>query len=95
MCYAEPLLGAAISAFAWKKTKSVKVFWLMLMFCGGTMFGLIDHLWNGELFCLPKELVSDLLLGAVISISILIVWTALVLASKVNPLLASYLAQKR
>ena len=95
MCYTEPLLGAAISSLVWQKTKSVKVFWLLLMFCGGAMFGLIDHFWNGELFCLPKEPVSDLLLGAVISVSILIAWTALVLAAKVNPTIASYVAEKK
>jgi len=74
MCYTVPLLGAAISSGIWKKTKSQKVWWLVLMFYGGALFGVIDHVWNGELFLVSGNIIKDILLGVVISVAILIVW---------------------
>ena len=52
------------------------------MFYGGAVFGIVDHLWNGELFAVPTNLSKDLLLGAVISAVILISWGVLVAFSK-------------
>jgi hypothetical protein len=91
MCYSEPLLGAAVTSMIWARTKSVKVFFLMLMFCGGALFGVIDHLYNGELFSVPKQLTSDLILGAIITVSILALWGLLLLAAKINPTVGAYL----
>jgi len=34
---------------------------------GGAMFGLVDHLWNGELLLLGEAPLMDLLLGATIT----------------------------
>ena len=90
MCYAAPLIGAAVTTVAWSKTKSVKVWWLMLMFYGGALFGVVDHWWNGELFLISENIVSDLLLGVTIGAVILLVWGVTVVCSKVNPTLANY-----
>ena len=90
MCYTAPLVGAVITTAAWSKTKGVKVWWLMLMFYGGALFGVIDHWWNGELFLISENIVSDLLLGAVITAVILVGWGITVLFSKINPTLANY-----
>ena len=66
MCYAVPAAGAVITTAIWSKTKSVKVWWLNMLLWGGAIFGVIDHLWNGELFLISKNIISDLMLGVVI-----------------------------
>ena len=91
MCYAAPLVGAVVTSVAWKRTKSVKTWWLSLMFYGGALFGVIDHWWNGELFLISENIASDLLLGVVIAGAILAVWGIAVIYSRINPTLASYI----
>lgn len=90
MCYAAPLVGAFVTSVAWKKTRSVKIWWLNLMFYGGALFGVIDHWWNGELFLISENIVSDLLLGVTITAVILLSWGIAVICSKLNPTLGSY-----
>lgn len=85
MCYAGPVAGAIISSLVWSKTKSIKVWWLTLLYWGGALFGVIDHLWNGELFLISGDIVKDLLLGAVITVSIFIFWLGALLYYKRNP----------
>ncbi|MFC1698737.1 hypothetical protein ACFL1I_02090 [Candidatus Omnitrophota bacterium] len=94
MCYTAPLIGAIVTTVAWKKTKDVKVWWLNLMFYGGALFGVIDHFWNGELFLISENIISDLLLGVTITAIILVSWGAAVIWSKVNPTLANYVNLK-
>lgn len=94
MCYVGPVIGAVISSVAWSKTKSVKVWWLTLLFCGGALFGVIDHLWNGELFLISENIGSDLLLGVAIVVVILVTWVATVVWSKKNPILVNYVGIK-
>ena len=95
MCYAAPLAGAVVATVAWSKTKGVKVWWLMLMFYGGALFGVIDHWWNGELFLVSENIVSDLSLGVVITALIFVAWGITVLFSKINPTLANYVNIKK
>lgn len=90
MCYVTPLVGAVVTTVAWSKTKGVKVWWLMLMFYGGALFGVIDHWWNGELFLVSENIVSDLLLGVAIAAIILVFWGITVICSKISPTLANY-----
>ena len=90
MCYIAPVMGAVVTSVVWSKTKSIKVWWLNLMFYGGALFGVIDHLWNGELFLISGNIVSDLLLGVTITAIILVSWGVMVRCSKVNPTLANY-----
>jgi hypothetical protein len=48
---------------------------LTLLLAGGVTFGLVDHLWNGELFFTQATLVPDLALGFAITTAILAIWT--------------------
>ena len=95
MCYTAPLVGAIVTSVAWGRTKSVKIWWLSLMFYGGALFGVIDHWWNGELFLISENIVSDLLLGVVITTLILVGWGITVFFSKINPTLANYINIRR
>lgn len=90
MCYTAPLVGAVVTTAAWAKTKNVKVWWLTLMFYGGALFGVIDHLWNGELFLISENIISDLLLGLAITAIILVCWGIMLICSKISPTLANY-----
>lgn len=74
MCYAEPLTGAIIATVVWRQRRNSRVQGLALLLWGGALFGLLDHLWNGELFHVPKNLGSDLMLGAVITMATVSVW---------------------
>lgn len=94
MCYTAPLVGAVVTSVVWTKTKSVKVWWLSLMFYGGALFGVIDHFWNGELFLISENITSDLLLGVTITAVILVFWGITVMCSKISPTLANYVNVK-
>ncbi len=85
MCFIEPTAGAIVTTLIWNRTKDSKIGRLNLLFWGGALFGLIDHFWNGELFVVPKNLISDLWLGAVITVSILVVWKVMLSAEKTKP----------
>jgi hypothetical protein len=91
MCYAVPLSGAIVTSFVVRKSKNTKIWWLNLMFIGGALFGIIDHLWHGEFFTLSANIGRDLLLGVVISVFILLFWFAILLYCKRQPALTIYL----
>ena len=84
MCYIIPTGGAIISSLIWRKNKDAKVWWLNLMFLGGALFGIIDHIWNGELF-VSQNIIKDLSLGVVISLIILASWFIILSLNKANP----------
>ncbi|MFH1202524.1 MAG: hypothetical protein V1674_06515 [Candidatus Omnitrophota bacterium] len=90
MCYAFPAMGAIVTSCIWHKTKSVRIWWLNLLFWGGALFGIIDHLWNRELFLISENIVSDLMLGMAITVAIFASWAAVVVVGKKNPTLANY-----
>lgn len=92
MCYTVPIVGAAVTSVLWSRTKSIKIWWLNLMFYGGALFGIIDHLWNRELFLISENIASDLLLGVAITIGIFVSWLILLALSKTNPTLANYVS---
>jgi len=91
MCYVGPLAAAAVTTLAWRKNKSINVWWLMLMFYGASLFGVIDHLWNGELFLISKEWAKDLSLGIVITMAIFIAWKIILVLAKKNVSLSAYI----
>ncbi len=91
MCYLGPTTAAIVTTFMWKTKKTLRLFWLMLMFYGGALFGVIDHLWNGELFLVSKEWVKDLSLGGVITVGIILAWAGILALAKRNPSLNTYL----
>jgi hypothetical protein len=92
MCYTVPTAAAMVATFMWRKNRSPKTFWLMLMFYGGSLFGIIDHLWNGELFLVSKYWIKDLSLGAVITVAIFVTWGILLGLAKNSRSFNPYLA---
>jgi len=64
----------------WKT--NVHHLWLSLLLGGGALFGVVDHLWNGELFLIGDNIVFDLALGGAITLTIIIAWSILVLFNK-------------
>jgi len=68
VCYTIPLAAAIISSIAWgSQRRGPAGWWLNLLLYGGALFGLVDHLWNGELFLIGEAPFMDLLLGATIT----------------------------
>ena len=90
MCYTVPTAAAIFTSVLWSRKKSVKVWWLTLMFYGAAFFGVIDHWWNKELFLVSENIASDLMLGVAITIFTVIAWWVTVLVSKKNSTLMSY-----
>ncbi len=88
MCYTVPLLGAVATSILWKKKKGTELWWLNLMFYGAALFGVIDHLWNGELLFISENWLKDLSLGVVITIVIFAGWITLLTLTRINPSLA-------
>ena len=82
MCYSIPLIGTIITSAINCRVKSEKLRWLNLMFIGGSIFGVVDHLWNGELFLISENIVNDLLLGVVICVLIIAGWIFLLIYNK-------------
>ena len=86
VCYAIPTVAALIHYGMRKKVPGWKTnthhLWLGLLLAGGALFGIVDHLWNGELFLIGKNIVSDLLLGTTITIVIFVAWAVVVLLEK-------------
>jgi len=92
MCYTVPLAAAIVTTIRGRQTKGPRVWWLNLMLYGGALFGIVDHLWNGELFLISASWVKDIALGFVITAVIFAAWGIFLLLSKVSPSLARYLA---
>lgn len=83
MCYIVPTTAAIITTLINKK-KTQKLWWLNLMFYGAAIFGIVDHLWNGELFLVSSDWIKDLMLGVLITLVTLVVWLFLSLSFKVQ-----------
>ncbi len=82
-CYTVPTAAAIIHFFMRKKNPEWKVSekhkTLNKLFLGGTIFGVVDHWWNGELFAFSAR---DILLGFVITASIMLVWLVMIYTEK-------------
>jgi len=91
MCYLGPTTAAIVTTFMWKSKKTLRLFWLMLMFYGGSLFGVIDHLWNGELFLVSENWVKDAILGVVITAATLLAWRIILVLVRSNTSLSSSL----
>ena len=86
VCYVVPAV-AAIVHYGLRKTKtswkrSTSHLWLSLLLSGGAIFGIVDHLWNGEIFLFGKNLFLDLLLGLTITVAILLAWFIVIALNK-------------
>ena len=78
VCYAVPT-AAAMLIFGGRKVlhrENDKNFRFGLMMAGGSIFGVVDHLWNGELTMVGPDLASDLMLGLAITGVITVAWLA-------------------
>lgn len=84
MCYDVPLAAAITTTLVWRKNRSLKTWWLSLMFYGGSLFGVVDHIWNGELFLISKDWAKDLLLGIMITAVIFLAWKIIMVLAKRN-----------
>lgn len=91
MCYTVPLAASIITTIRGRQKKDAKLHWLNFLLYGGALFGVIDHIWNGELFLVSSWL-KDIALGFVITAVIFAVWGIFLVLSRVNPGLARYLA---
>lgn len=91
MCYLGPTTAAIVTTFMWKSKKNLQLFWLMLMFYGGALFGVVDHLWNGELFLVSENWLKDVMLGVVITAGTILAWGGIIFLAKRTPSLNAYL----
>ncbi|MFH1589836.1 MAG: hypothetical protein ABIB43_04685 [archaeon] len=87
-CYAVPTTAAIIHYFLRKKIPSWNTSkyhsWLNQLLLGGAIFGVVDHWWHGELFLIGDNIVSDLLLGLIITVTTFIVAGIMVVADKLK-----------
>ena len=88
VCYIVPA-AAAIVHYGLRRnirgwSKSIHHFWLSLLLAGGAIFGVVDHLWNGELFIIGKDPMIDVMLGVTITVAIFIAWAFIVILKKTN-----------
>lgn len=90
VCYTMPLAAAVISSIVWSsQRRGPAVWWLNLLLYGGALFGVVDHLWNGELFLIGEAPLMDLLLGVTITAAIFGGWGITLGIAKAYPELAS------
>jgi hypothetical protein len=87
MCYIGPTTAAIVTTFIWQSKRTSSMFWLMLMFYGAALFGVIDHLWNGELLLVSQNWLKDALLGAVITAGVIAVWKTILYLDRRNPVI--------
>ncbi len=86
VCYIIPLAAAIVSAVLWGSLKKGPAgLWLVLLLCGGALFGVVDHLWRGELFMIGENIASDLLLGCAITGTMFGGWGVTLGIAKINP----------
>ena len=57
----------------------------------GASFGIIDHLWNRELFFVSSNWIKDLCLGGVITAGLILMWIIILALAKKSPALTLYL----
>lgn len=76
VCYIVSLAALILVHVAGKTKKHFYDKQLELLLLGGATFGVVDHLWNGELFLISDNWFWDAALGFVITASIFLVWLA-------------------
>lgn len=92
-CWIAPLIAAVFTLGLNRgfRLKNPHNMWLILMFTGGGLFGVIDHLWYGELFFISKYWVADLALGSTITAGIFGSWSTIVFMPKITHSLRHHL----
>ena len=84
VCYIVPTIATIIQFIRGRNKKDKRNNWLNLMFLGGAVFGIIDHLWNGELFLISANWIMDLALGFAITGGIIGSWGVVISAPKIT-----------
>jgi len=93
VCYVVPATAAVI-VYGFRKVNTewkekADYHWLNLLLSGASIFGVVDHLWNGELFLIGKNLMADLALGLTITLTIFAAWGAIVAMDRMKAASAS------
>ena len=86
VCYSVPA-SAAILLYASRKgahRESQSLHLLNLLLGAGAIMLIIDHYWNGELFLIGPNLVSDLMLGVMMTLGVVLFWGLLVFTGKIS-----------
>ncbi len=73
VCYILSVVSAVLVYALRRRCDSPELRSFNLMLLGGTVFGFVDHLWNGELFSSANP-IDDLVLGTAIVASISGIW---------------------
>jgi len=86
VCYTIPTAAAIVHYIMRRKIKGwredVYQSWLNLLLAGGAIFGVVDHLCNGEIFLIGENVLLDLLLGVIITTAIVLIWDMIVIIDK-------------
>jgi hypothetical protein len=89
VCYVVPLVVAVAVSVVWGLSRQgAKGFWLSLLLYGGSVFGVVDHVWHGELFLISSNWSADLALGGVITGAMFGAWGFTIGLAKIRPSLA-------
>jgi len=89
VCYIIPLATALVLSILWGfSKKGASGFWLNLLLYGGAAFGVVDHLWHGELFLISPNWIADVALGGTITGVIFGAWGLTLGLVKIKPSLA-------
>lgn len=83
VCYIIPTIATLIQFIRRRNKKDQHNYWLNLMFLGAAFFGIIDHLWNGELFLISQNWMMDLALGFTITGGIIGGWGLIISTPKI------------
>ncbi|MEM7820366.1 MAG: hypothetical protein QW227_00265 [Candidatus Aenigmatarchaeota archaeon] len=88
VCWVVPLMTAIICHVRRmiRHDKGARGFWLNIMLLGGALFGMIDHIWNGELFLIGTNWVMDLVLGSIITGGITVSWSIIAFKTEIMDL---------
>ena len=90
VCYAIPLAAALVASVVWGvQRRGPSGWWLNLLLYGAALFGVVDHLWHGELFLIGNAVYMDLFLGVTITAAIFGGWGATLGIARKYPALAS------
>lgn len=77
-CYIIPLIATIVHYGMRKRMPAMQASprqgWLTMMLGGASVFGVMDHMWNGELFLLGPNLFWDMMLGATITAAVVALW---------------------
>lgn len=87
VCYIPPLIAAIIISILWGAQRKGPAGWgLVLLLCGGSIFGVTDHLLYGELLLFsPETLPYDLFVGGAITAAIFCGWGVTLGLAKAYP----------